>query len=163
MKPNWDDAPIEATHWCEAKHEWRDEAEESIGDCCIRIPDTTPPSPEWDGEGLPPVGLTNKEFTLMTRISVACNDHPSTEYEVVAHRHGMAVIAGKSHVKEFAHIVTASECRPLRTKEQMEMEEIKALALSEVADRVSGHHRVESIKQAIAALYDAGMLRKVEQ
>ena len=56
MKPNWDEAPIEATHWCEAKNQWRDQTEESIGDCCIRIPDGQPAVPEWDGEGLPPVG-----------------------------------------------------------------------------------------------------------
>ena len=57
MKPNWDDAPIEATHWCEAKNQWRDETEESIGECCIRIPDGQPAAPEWDGESAKHVGM----------------------------------------------------------------------------------------------------------
>lgn len=117
-----------------------------------------PPAPEWDGEGLPPVGLTNKEFTLMTRISVARNESPKTTYQVVAHYNGKAVIAGKSWEQEFSHIVPAKDCRPLRTKEQRERDETVWPAYDYLADNYN--FEVDSVFDLVNALYDAGMLRK---
>lgn len=81
---------------------------------------------EWNGEGLPPVGLTNKEFTLMTHISCACNDHKDTHYEVVAHFEYSVVIAGLRGAtgEVFAHIVSPGSCRPIRTHEQRLRDEL---------------------------------------
>ena len=114
-------------------------------------PTATPPAPEWDGEGLPPVGC---------EVEMSLGFHCGIQAKITYMGDGVFCYRNLRNGGEYTGAISDATFRPLRTKEQMEMEEIKALALSEVADRVSGHHRVESIKQAIAALCDAGMLRK---
>lgn len=92
-----------------------------------------PTNPEWV-DGLPPVGLTNEQFTLMTRISCACNDHKETHYKVAAHFEGHAVVVGRSGVSGgiFAHAVPPSSCRPIQTPKQRQREELHELLLPAV-------------------------------
>lgn len=147
MKPNWDDAPIEATHWCEAKHEWRDETEESIGDCCIRIPDTTPPAPEWDGR-FPKVH---------TDCLMADDKGEFQEVRIISWVEGYVV--GWCAAREQVYFSKDhDDFRPLRTKEQREREETVSAAMAVIKARGALIHTGHEL--AMEDLYDAGMLRK---
>lgn len=151
----WDENAGTASHYCRGKGRFYDFRLHDSR-CCFHRP--TKPEPQtWDGEGLPPVGLTNKQFTLMTRISVACNEHPETEYEVVAHHLGKVVVAGKSFGREFAHIVPADDCRPIRTQAEREREELAKKAAELITE---GYEFYVGAEEAAQRLYDAGMLRK---
>lgn len=128
-------------YWHERFSQWVPK-ESSAGSQNVERP-TTPPAPEWDGEGLPPVGV---ECECMRHgLWVKC--------EVRAH--------GEDHACPVAFVQTEFEClvhdermfRPIRTKEQREREEI--LSKAEALD--SG---LQSTREFLNRLYDAGMLRK---
>lgn len=114
---------------------------------------TKPELKEWDGEGLPPVGV-ECEYALKP-------SGPWFRCEIVSHNR---------MVIRCPHLETDSDrglqivgCnlvfRPLRTKEQREREVVVATALSHIPPGATSHDGV-MLSVYTDRLYDAGMLRK---
>lgn len=148
----WDDRAGTATHYCTDIGQFLDYNRHyalSGKSCCVPRP-TTPPAPEWDGEGLPPVGV---ECECMRHgLWVKC--------EVRAH--------GEDHACPVAFVQTEFDCqvldermfRPIRTKEQRERHEAIKAAKSVIKDALIVNQLDDDTERGLEALYDAGMLRK---
>lgn len=72
---------------------------------------TKQPAPEWDGEGLPPVGSTRKDFIPSTSISAAESDNPDTKWEMVAHCDGRGVVYIEGSGKPRVALIDPQFCR----------------------------------------------------
>ena len=116
---------------------------------CIKRP-TKPAAPEWDGEGLPPVGCE-------------CEYRPDPKHDFwdkcayLAHFDGehFVIVLEAGDVDRMSDRVSAHQrFRPIRT--QAEREDLIA-----AADAVLSR-AVEDDQPMAQALYDAGMLRKGE-
>lgn len=82
---------------------------------------TKPQAPEWDGEGLPPVGFTQQDCELVGVEGF----HQG--FEVVAHKGVAAIVWGSYEDDPEGQVETllASHFSPIRTKEERQREEIK--------------------------------------
>ncbi|MBL3893656.1 hypothetical protein [Marinobacter sp. MC3] len=107
-----------------------------------------PAAPEWDGEGLPPVGC---ECEAYVRITGHSEEWVEVEVLKVCEEKQSAAV-----MLPMMSLQWASEFRPIRTKEQRDREEVIEAAIKACPSPGSLATRVD-----IEALYDAGMLRKV--
>lgn len=101
---------------------------------------TKPAAPEWDGEGLPPVGSTQRNCELV-------GIHGDTgQFEVVAHRNGAAIVYVPLDDND-GDAFPALPCHflPIRTQAEREREELANCINSQVcigwdkALQVAGH------------------------
>ena len=128
----------------------------SLWDLAKKAGARTDARPKWNGEGLPPVGC---ECEFQNTIG-----EPWYVVQIIAHFERSAVFAagddypngcydGCSHPENF---------RPLKTQAERERDEVENKALDEVYWRIGDDNLVRTVKETVAAPYDAGMLRKQE-
>ena len=164
---DWSKAPEGATHWMPESHHWREGFWKREGDANYFFEDgewesslakpfghpalVTRPAPQWNGEGLPPVGAYVEWFSPV---------YGWLGGRVVGHDGTVAVI---SHDDGYTGC-HPNGVRPIRTAGQLAAEarerEIAALA-DAIAEMLTGHWAATAPKIA-EALYDAGY-RKLEQ
>lgn len=173
---NWDKAPEDATHACvdmaggwtwmkvnligSVNHYWHNRFSEwrlrspRTAEVAIPRPEE-PAAPEWNGEGLPPVGCefefsyngcSWEERVMLFNDGITC---------LMAHR---KYPANRWHYKSDDPDV---QCRPLRTKEQRDREEVVRGA-AHIIEMKNGSPISLYIKYC-ENLYDAGMLRRAER
>jgi hypothetical protein len=106
--------------------------------------------PEWNGEGLPPVGVVC-EFVIGERIRSDAHRHweDGDKLEVLAHRNGCAIVYNKT--AGAAAVVNTNCTRPIKSEREKAIKAMR-LIVDEYAEK----------NNALGALFDAGY-RKVEK
>lgn len=109
----------------------------SLGDIEYVASRPTKQSQEWNGEGLPPVGSTQRDCELV-------GIHGDVEqFEVVAHRNGAAIVyVPLDDNGGDAFPAIPCDFRPLRTKEQRERDELAVTIWSAIGCVKSDSYKV---------------------
>jgi hypothetical protein len=107
-------------------------------------------APEWNGEGLPPVGVVC-EFFIGERTRSDAHRHweDGDKLEVLAHRNACAIVYNKT--AGAAAVVNTDCIRPIKSERERAI-----VAMRSIVDEYA------EMNNAMGALYDAGY-RKVEK
>jgi len=134
-KPDWTEAPDDATHWdtvrdffCSYAGYWYKGVLFDVNYHIDWNTDRYTPRPvepattTWDGTGLPPVGSDQTVFVPSTAISAVGAMNSDSRWEVVAHRGDSVVVCideyGRGEYR--ASMVPARYCRHIPTQAQID-------------------------------------------
>jgi hypothetical protein len=97
--------------------------------------------PEWNGEGLPPVGVVC-EFVIGKRTRFDAHGHweDGDELEVLAHRNACAIVYNKT--ARAAAAVNTDCMRPIKTERQKQIDAIEAIIYRSECETTSAAERL---------------------
>lgn len=152
----WDENAGTASHYCPTNKQFYDSR---LHPCCFTRP-TKPAAPEWDGEGLPPVGcececasIENNGQASWCKVKIVAFGKATVCMESLEN----IVDAGKwdLFVKDAGRV----KFRSIRTKEQREREEVIEAAM-QCGTFVASDSEANLLAKFARDLYNAGLLRK---
>ena len=112
------------------------------------------PAKQWSGDGLPPVGATEKDFCPTTAVSASLANGGNYKCEVLAHRNDMAVVMVSAPYGDSLHFVKQQHCDPLKSE--------KDRVVEYWCGRLAGGNSNTVIRRTLESVYDAGALKMPE-